>query len=225
MERVSNVRLATLVFDFNIYPRHKVDQYHVKEMCDSLLVGNMPPPIIVERKTKRVVDGFHRTEAYRKVFGLDGKIPAIVKEWPDEASMMLEAVASNSTHGRALTPQDRVRCIALLEQRGLQPDQMATALCMTPQKITEMKATRIAQYNMEPVVLKRSAAHLAGQELSSDEMEYNTKAGGLNQTFYVNQVIAMLDKDTVNWENNVLVGALRKLHEVLEQNWWGPTLC
>ena len=218
MERVSNVRLATLVFDFNIYPRHKIDEYHVREMCDSLLVGNMPPPIIVERATKRVIDGFHRTQAYRKVFGLDAKIPAIVKEWPDEASMMLEVVASNSTHGRALTPQDRVRCIALLEERGLQPEQMATALCMTPNKITEMKATRIAQYNMEPVVLKRSAAHLAGRDLSSEEMEYNTKAGGLNQAFYVNQVIAMLEKDTMDWDNNNLVSVLRKLLELLEQN-------
>ena len=216
MERVSNVRLATLVFDFNIYPRHQIDNYHVKELCDSLVVGIVPPPIIVERQTKRVIDGFHRTAAYRKVYGLDARIPAIVKEWPDEASMMLEIVASNSTHGRSLTPQDRVRCIALLEEKGLEPEQMATALCMTPDKIAEMKATRIAQYNMEAVVLKRSAAHLAGQDLSIDEMEYNKKAGGLNQTFYVNQVIAMLEKDTVNWDNNILVGALRKLSDLLE---------
>lgn len=218
MERVSNVKAAILVFDFTIYPRHKVDEYHVKEMCESLRAGKTLPPIIVEKKTNRVIDGFHRTEAYRRVYGLDVKIPAFIKEWPDEASMMLEAVGSNSSHGRALTPQDRVRCIALLEARGLEPEQMAEALCMTPDKIADMKATRIAQYDMEPVILKRTAAHLAGQDLSKNEMEYNLKAGGLNQTFYVNQVIAMVEKDTVNWENTTLVSALRKLSELLEQS-------
>jgi hypothetical protein len=217
MEKVTKVKASTLVFDFSIYPRHKIELYHVHQMAETLRAGGSFPPIIVERKTKRVVDGWHRTEAYRKVYGLRTAIPVVLKDWPDEASMREEAVRLNATHGRILTKQDKARSITLLEEVGLVPERIAAALSMTVEALGELKAERLAQYEMAPVALKATARHLVGRELTSDQVEFNRKAGGLNQSFYINQVISMLEKDAVDWDNKTVVSLLKKLHGFLQK--------
>jgi hypothetical protein len=185
-------------------------------MAESLRAGKTLPPILVEKKTFRVVDGFHRVEAHRRVYGEGAHIQALMKAWPDEQSMMVEMVECNVGHGRSLTTQDKARCIALLEGTGLVPEQIASALHMTPEKVGEMKLERLAQYKMEPIALKRSTSHFAGTDLSEATHDYNNIAGGHNQSFYVNQVIAMLESESVDWANERLITALKKLHAILE---------
>ena len=211
------IKVSKLLFDYNLYPRHKIDPYHVNSMAESLRAGAEMPPVLVDRKSNRVVDGFHRVSAYRKVYGPNVKIPAILKEWPDEASILEEAGILNASHGRALTTYDKVRYIALAETVHLEPERIASALNIRLERVEELKMERLAGYCLESVALKRTTSHLAGYELTDKQVAYNTKAGGLHQTFYINQVIAMLESDTVNWGNERTVKSLGKLYELLEK--------
>lgn len=215
METIRKVKASRLILDFSLYPRERLDSYHVKAIADSLRAGVLVPPILVDRKSKRVVDGFHRVRAYQKVYGPHRLISAILKVYPDEASMFLDAVTANATHGRSLSIWDKARCIAQAEALKLEPAQVASALGLTVERLVEMKAQRLATYGMEPVALKRTAAHFAGEELTEAQSSYNLKAGGLPQGFYVHQVIAMLELDAVDWKNEGLVKALRRLHDLL----------
>lgn len=211
------MKVSELLLDYELYPRERIEPFNVTQMLEALRAGRELPPVVIDRKSQRVVDGFHRVRAYQKLYGLDAEIPVELKDYKDDAQMFADAVRLNANHGRQLSTYDRARCIAKAESLKLEPAVISSILNMTLERITDMKAERFATYKMEPRVLKRTTAHLAGRELTDDEAEYNVKAGGMHQTFYINQVIAMLEADTVNWENQKVGNALKKLYDLLDK--------
>lgn len=214
---MKHLKASTLVLDYNLYPREKIDPTHIREMAESLALGITLPPILVDRESKRVIDGFHRIRAHQKVYDLDVEVPVILKTYNNDMEMFLEAMRLNASHGRKLSPYDKARCLARAEELKLEPEIVASALHMAPQRLGEIKATRFAQYKAEPIVLKRTAAHMAGGELTQEQVAYNTKAGGMNQSFYINQITTMLEADAVDWANHSVTSGLQRLHELLEQ--------
>ena len=76
---MTKVLAASLVLDFNFYPRHKVDDYHVSEIRASMQAGVIMPPVRADKASKRVVDGLHRVTAALKEGGTDGKGGVIFK--------------------------------------------------------------------------------------------------------------------------------------------------
>lgn len=214
---LKKVKLSKLVMDYELYPRDRIEVYHVNQMAEALKAGATLPPMTVDKKSKRVVDGFHRVRAYQKVYGLKAEALVDLKEYTTEAEIFADAVRLNASHGRRLSAYDQARCIAKAEALKLEPEVISSMLNMTLERIGQMKVQRFATYKMEPVVLKRTTAHLAGKDLTVDEVEYNIKAGGMPQTFYIHQVVAMLEADTVNWENPKVVTALKKLYDALDK--------
>jgi hypothetical protein len=211
------LKISSLVLDYEFYPREQIQTYHVRELIEVLEAGIELPPIVVDRETKRVVDGFHRVRAYKKFYGANAKIPVILKDYENEAAIYVDAIALNAAHGRPLSPYDKARCIARAEELKLEPAVVAKALNTTVEKIAELKTERFAFYEKKQVVLKRTAAHLAGTELEKEQFEYNIHAGGMAQRFYVNQVIAMLESDTVDWHDERLIGCLKRLRGLLDE--------
>jgi len=211
------MKLSKLSLDYELYPRERIEPFNVTQMIEALKAGRELPPVVIDRKSRRVVDGFHRVRAYQKLYGLDAEIPVEVRDYKNDAEMFSDAVCLNASHGRQLSTYDRARCIAKAEALKLDPQVISSMLNMTVERIGEMKQQRFATYKMEPRVLKRTTAHLAGRELTDDEAEYNAKAGGMHQTFYINQVIAMLQSDTANWENPKVVNSLKKLYDLLDK--------
>lgn len=211
------VKVSKLVLDYTLYPREQIQAYHVSQIAEALEAGTVLPPIVVDRKSKRVTDGFHRARAYRKVFGKDAEAPVVFKDYESEAEMFVDAIVLNAAHGRNLTPYDRARCIAMAEELSMAPDEVARALNMTVESLGELKAERLAYFHAKPIVLKRTSAHLAGEELTEEQMEYNRRAGGMNQDFYINQLIGMLEADTADLENEKVVRGLKRLRELLDK--------
>ena len=209
------LKLNQLKLDYDLYPREHVDNYHVRELVEALEAEANFPPILIDAKTKRVIDGFHRVEAFRRVWGDDALIEAEAKEYASEADMFADAMEANSKHGRGLSPYDKARSIAKAETLGITLDKVSSLLQLTVDTVKEMKQERFAYYQTKLVALKRSAMHLAGQELDEEQMNYARKAGGLNQGFYINQVIAMLESDSLDDKNERVMNLLRKLYELL----------
>lgn len=214
---VRKIKVSKLLLDYELYPRERIEPFNVNQMVEALKAGLQLPPITVDRRSHRVVDGFHRVRAYQKLYGVDAKIPAELKDYKSNAEMFMDAVRLNANHGRQLSTYDRARCIARAESFKLELEVISSLLNMTVDRIAEMKADRFATYKMQPLVLKRTSAHFAGRELTDGEASYNEKAGGMPQTFYINQVIAMLETDSVNWENQKVNNALKKLYDLLDK--------
>ena len=211
------VKAASLVLDYGLYPRHETDSFNVNGLIEAMKAGATLPPVLVDRASGRVVDGFHRVKAHLKLLGVDAMIAVTYRNYASEAEIFEESARLNSQHGNQLTSWDKALCIVKGEALGLSREAIGAALSLTPHATEKLVVQRYATHGMEPYTLKRTAKHLGGRELTTAQHTYNEKAGGLPQLFYVNQVALMLELGTVEEENEALQQGLGKLFDLLQQ--------
>lgn len=104
---MTSVTLDQIVFDDSIYPRAKWSQATVDRYADAMQSGDHFPPIILEAGTNRLLDGKHRTEAYRTI----GRhlIAVDHHQIPDGVPAKLYAASLSSRHGDPLKAEDKRR--------------------------------------------------------------------------------------------------------------------
>jgi len=213
----TKVKVSELVLDYDLWVRLEARSVDIRDLVEALEAGATLPPIVADKKTKRVVDGFHRVKAHLKLYGPNALIPVILKEYASEQDMLLDAIRLNSEHGRKFSPYDRARCLAKAQELGIDIGDVAKAMNMTVEALGKLKAERLGYFHSKPIVLKRTISHLAGDELTEEQVAYNRQAGGSPPTFFVNQVIRMLESNSVDWDNEKLVSGLKRLYSLLEQ--------
>lgn len=230
------IDVNSVILDFDLYPRCSIDSQHTTYMMESLKAGMELPPIILDKKSKRVIDGFHRVTAFRRYFKQnkteDQSVPVILKSYKSEGDMFADAMKYNATHGRALTQYDRAHCIIIAEERfGLSTEQVSKALSITTSKYDELHNERIGKLHLSPhlkggtgfrrrgaraIPLKRTISHLAGKELTTSQAEANKRLSGMSQCFYVNQLIDLLENNLLDMNNVHLMERLQHLYSLLQ---------
>lgn len=210
------VAISKLIVDFGLYPRTKVEAVNVEQMSNALDLGITLPPIIVDSHSFKVADGFHRLEVHKKR-GLT-EIDCILKDYPDERALFLDAMALNAQHGRQLSPFDRTRCILRAEELKIPDNKVSVALCLTMDKIAELKTNKTAEvYGPDNgrVALKATVSHMVGKKITKDQAAVMPRIGGQQCGFYVNQILLLIEHDLVNRKNEFLMESMNKLHTVL----------
>jgi hypothetical protein len=210
------VKAAVLVEDFDLYPRADVDSTHVAHIADAIEAGVEMPPVIACRKTKRIVDGFHRRRAHIRVFGDDADIRVVWNEYASEAELFEEAMRLNAAHGRNITSSDRTKCAIMANKLGISSDRIADALHVTVEKIESLLQYKVrVEGSRTPAILKYPVRHLAKREepvvLTKSQAEVMPRLGGNNQTFYVNQLIMLIENDMLDRSNEKLMERLEIL--------------
>lgn len=216
-EKVTWIKASRLVLDGDLWPRQDMQAYDKTSIVEALQAGTELPPIIVDKKTKKVVDGFHRTEAYRKLYGPDAKIPCIMRAYANESDMYVDAMTLNNSHGKKLTEHDKVRCLIRAEELGIDTETTARALNMTVESLGKLRTQRLGYFHTKPVVLKGTTSYLAGTELTAEQVSANREAAGRPATFYIQQVINLLEADALDMESEKVVKSLHRLHELLDK--------
>ena len=219
------VKVVDLVLDFTLYPRGEVDSQHVGYIREAMKSGVVLPPIIVEKKTLRVVDGFHRRKAYLSEYGEGHEIEVVEKTYKNDGELFLDAARYNSGHGCNLSRFDRVHCILRAEELGVTVDQIAAALSITADaagllranRVGQLRATKASGGNPMSIPLKRTIAHMAGQTLSRAQEEANGKLGGMNAGFYVTQICILIENGMLDKSDEKLFEKLERLRELLDQ--------
>lgn len=231
--------LAGLVEDTSIYPRHAVDGVYVNQLAEALRAGAVLPPPVAEEGTQRLVDGWHRLRASRKVLGAEGVVDVLLKHYDSEQELVLDAIALNATHGRKLDRIDRVRSVLLAEQAGAPVERIALALNISPERVQKLtvrvayapaaglvgqvvealdtatapKAGEVAAPATVRVILKRPLQHLSGTILSADQAEAALGQAGTSHLLQVRQLLAALRFDLINPTDARLRRALVELQE------------
>jgi len=210
------IKVGELVMDFSIYPRVSVDATHIRYMREAVEAGVTLPPIIICKKTRRIVDGFHRCRLYLAMHGGEHEVEVIEKTYRQEADILADAIRYNAAHGRALTRYDRVHCCLLGDKLELPEDVIAGALQMTVETLKELRLGRVGKLSIpgdgqESVPLKRTLAHMSGKTLTPAQAEANERAGGMSAMFYTNQLISLLENDLLDVENEALIARVKHL--------------
>lgn len=220
MQKPVSIPLATLVEDNTLYPRARVDPMNVRKLVAALEAGETLPPILIEAKTRRIVDGFHRVMATRKHLGLTAEIDAIEKVYASDAELFKDAVRLNAAHGRTLSPYDCARSLVLAEQAGISRDEIASCLSITVERANKLYAQKVSVVVQNttpmPVAIKCTVGHLAGKELTPAQVDTMGHIGGMRQIFYVNQLITLIESDLLDVANDGLMERLLTLKHHLD---------
>lgn len=208
------IKIADLVFDTEVYPRGSVDSQHVSNLAAAIEAGVTVPPLIVEKKTHRVIDGYHRAKAMTRLWGEDHKVQCAEREYANESELFADAMRLNASHGRALDSHDRAHCIIVAERLRLDMTLVAEALSMTPDKVRALRAQRIGRTRAGPIALKQTVRHMAGQNLTDGQVAANKKLSGMNQQFYANQLILLVESDLID-PTPQLIDSLHRLSNLL----------
>ena len=136
---VSKINLSLLIFDYEVYPRHKISDYNVNELVQVLESGKEFDPIVWDQETKTIIDGFHRVKAYQKVYGFDYEVHGCAIQCKDKAEMILKGVEYNSKHGLRLSAWDKARCLSLAKKYKIEEQMMKDALAIPEDRLKKLK--------------------------------------------------------------------------------------
>ena len=219
----AKVALASLIFDGTVYPRHSVDMSHVADIARAIEAGQEIPLPVVERKTKRIVDGWHRCKAYQKILGRGGEIEADLRSYPDELTLLKDAVRLNSGQGRKLDQQDRTRSAIMLEQAGMPVTEIADTLRTTENRVRELLVRVVLvrpkgggdpeRQPAKPVTYPASGA--GPRELSEAQYQVMQSSNGHRTAQTVTQLTAELESGVTDLTAPGLPGKLWRLHDVI----------
>ena len=212
--KTAMVKLEELILDFEVYPRTKTDPQHLSQMERAFLAGTKLPPIVICKKSKRIADGFHRYQVYKRQSV--EKVEVEERVYKTDADLFADAMRMQSSHGRNLSPFDRSHCAIVAARLGIDDTVLAAALQVDTDYIGELRTDKQALSGKLHVPIKQTIRHMAGKQLTGPQFDVNRRLGGMNQLFYVNQLLMLLENDLIDKENEDLLAGLRKLHEKLE---------
>jgi len=216
---MKTMKVSLLVLDFDLYPRQQIDSHHVGEMVAAEEAGVKFPPIVIDKKSKRVTDGWHRVRMKQRLYKENAEIEVIEKTYRNEREMFLDAIRLNASHGRNLSSYDRAHCALRAGELGIKDDVLAGALLVTVARVDALRVNKAATVGTGKaevtVPIKRTIGHMAGKRLTRPQQEANKKLGGMAQLFYVNQLIMLIETDLLDTANKDLMAAIEKLAGML----------
>jgi len=188
---MDTVPLNELVLDFDIYPRTEISASNVKLLREAKASGVVLPAIIVDRASKRIVDGFHRFRAAQS--DAEETIDVEWRDYPDEATLYEDAIVLNRGHGLPLQRYDLQRAIARLEKLGYERDRIAAIVLIPIESIERITSGFGKTRSGDAIPIKRGLDHLRGTTLTKKNEKANEGYAGFPAAFYVRQVRLFLD--------------------------------
>lgn len=211
------IAVATLVEDFGLYPRHRVDDSHVSDLVRALQSGRALPPIIADAESKRIVDGFHRRRAYLKHFGEEATAPVELRTYADEAALFMDSVELNSAHGRKLDRHDQTRIVLKMRELNIGDQQIALTLHV-PEPVIQTLSIRIVHSPSGPIPSKRGLEHMRGQQLTGEQVAVMESVRSAEAGRLCMELTRLLRAEMVDLSDEQIVSRLRELQQAIEES-------
>jgi len=215
---VETVPAASLLEDLALYPRTSIDGSHVADLARALRAGVVLPPVVADRASKRLADGWHRRRAAIRVHGPEAPIAVQFKDYPDEAALFADAVELNSHHGRKLDRQDQVRVAVLAEHLGMDTARIGAILHIEPSRVLELRPRVVFEEGEDlPVPAKPVADHLYGQTLTAEQMQAMKSFSGVRLGQQVTQLLRAVESGLLDLSDARLCQRLHQLAEAIRE--------
>jgi hypothetical protein len=221
---VVKVALSDLVKREDLYPRTGVDPGHVRALVEAIESGAKLPPIVADKASKAIVDGYHRHAALM-MLGVE-TIDVDLRSYASDAAMFEDAIALNAAHGRRLTNADHSQIVIRARELGVTLERVGTLVGVSPETLerrflagqgpTQRIQTPQGTVTRRPLVpLKKTLKHLDGQKLTAVQVQANAKAGGMAQSFYSRQLVMLARADALDLGDQAFVRSLIELRDHL----------
>lgn len=208
---IERVPAATLVEDLELYPRNQISDTHINELVKALVSGAELPPIIVDRASKRIVDGVHRRRAWLKFSGEDATCAVEFRDFESDAALYIEAVRLNAAHGRRLDRHDQTRIVLKLQELHVDDRTIASTLLVPEQEVRTL-AVRIVYDSVGTAVpQKRGLEHMRGKTLSSEQIDAMKTVRSAEVGRLAYELTKLLEHELVDYEDPLVDERLRQL--------------
>lgn len=215
---LTKIALAELVEDFSIYPREMVDDVHVGDLANALRAGAKLPPPVVDRQSKRIVDGMHRIRAFRRVLGPEGTIRVELWEYDSELELFLDAARRNGGHGRKLSRSDQVRVLIIARRLGLEDEsQVAVALSVPDERLSLLKTRILVGPGGDEFPSKHGVEIEAGTQVKSETREAIRHRRGINALRAIRELQDLVRLELVPLDEEKIRRALLDLVAMIQE--------
>jgi hypothetical protein len=201
--------LSKIVLDETLRARSRLDPVNVHRLITAYQAGARFPKLVVERMTNRLVDGWHRYEAYRTLN--IAEVEVVLRVYASEAEFFADAVRLNIGHGTQLAAYDVKNAIARLDGLGISRAQIAEIVRIPAVKIDEIVRGFAHDAAGEPVPLKRGLAHLRGTTLNDRQIGALRHHGGHEASYWARQLVSLLEQDLAPRDNPSFTEAMNTL--------------
>ena len=216
------LKVCELVEDFDLLPRAAIDSQNVAAIRRAIRARSELPPIVVDQKTKRIADGFHRKRAYEQELGVDHVLKVRAIAFPNATAIYVYACNANSAHGRNLSSYDRVHAANRAQEiYHMNLPAIARALHMTSDDLKTLMVRKTAfrpvidengeevyddkgNVQIKPCTIKNPISGKAGCTLTTKQASVIPSLGGQTQMRLVNELIRLLESDFWDSENPAL---------------------
>lgn len=214
------ILISKLIMDKEFYPRNGVSTMTVYKYSQSLKAGAQFPPIIVTPKDDKylVIDGWHRTHAYKENNKL--KIKAEIRKGMSEKEIFIQSVKANIGHGRSLTGQEKVKAIDRFKKYGIDPIQISE-ITRIPiddmEKFVGSRMTHIA--SGKTIFLKNSTKHLkdADDNVKSTIDGEQKKVNANSQRALCDNFLTFLKNQWFEMDKKDIARKLIKIYKKLDE--------
>lgn len=126
---MDTISVHDLVLDRALNPRLSGVDTEVVEYYAGIYQSVLWPPILVDRATRKLLDGWHRVEAARRA-----GVYTLEVQWVEakEEELFALAVKANLEHGVRLRKEERLKAIARLQREGWTNERIAAFLSCPP---------------------------------------------------------------------------------------------
>ncbi len=198
------IKLGDIVEDGTLMIR-EINQQKVNEYAEAMTLGEVFPPMKVDKKSKRLVCGFHRNKGYQIVYNPEEEINVEYKDYKDEAEMLLDAYSDNRKNGLPLSPWDRKKGVFRLKQHNIPEKIIRLTLGLTEERWNKWDADTIIVLNEDSGKKeeKPKKGGLNQIEEVSEKVYSNIEKhySGWNVTFHAKQILMHINDETINKEN------------------------
>jgi hypothetical protein len=210
--KVETVSINSLKRDFKLYPRFQVDFITVERFKDAMKAGAIFPPIRADYKTGRIIDGFHRYQAYSDLrVDMVDVLPEQVK---DDADFFMRAVEANKAHGLGYSGADQEKIVKVAKLLKLEREKISLAMAIPVQKFDDLRRIVPTLDGDGPIKIGthyRAKLHQMDRSPNKDIDRSERTSVPTGYLFFFNQAIKFLKSDGCDIKNKEVLYKLREL--------------
>ncbi len=202
----------------DLYPRNQTNYITTLRYSSALQTGAVFPPITVAKvkRTYILIDGAHRIDANR--MNKEPYIEAEILENLSEKEMFIEAVRRNSEHGLQYSAQEVAKMVLKLRELKVSKNKISELVRIPNDRLKAFMAKRMVRIigdrggDKGVDILKSELKHLAGTTQGKLDQK---KFIGMGQVQIINDLINLIERDLIDWDNKSVARKLKKLYTLL----------
>jgi len=192
------IRLSDIIKDNQFQVRHAIDEFHVGTLKQILLAGQDFKDKMKLLPDGRIISGFHRFEAYKKVYDPQDTIQVEICDLNEEDAYLL-AIRENANHGKPLQTWDKKNIRRSLQSMGYGDGDISTMLGISLDRFAEWDRSQVIvrKPNLPSEKKDVKSNVKLPQEVTEKQYESHVKNHAGRTAFHARRILVRLEDGTI----------------------------